>query len=329
MNQRRILIGGLWLMAVGLMAPRIAAAQAAGRVRRIGWLRVSGHPVVRQTLVEALRELGWVEGRNLLIEARYAQGRRDLAPALARELVAAEVELIVAEAPSGTRAAMQATSDLPIVMAWWGGPDLVASGIIGSYARPGGNVTGVDMRLSALDAKRLDLLRQALPNASRIAVLIHDRVTFEPQMPAVRDVARRLGLDLQIFDTDNDATRYDQMLEAIARSGSQALLVMSSPLFGRDSKLIIDAAARTRVPAILAPSLAASEGALITYGTLPRELDRQVARQVDRILRGAKPSDLPVEQPGRYELVVNLATARALGLTIPQTLLLQADRIIE
>jgi putative ABC transport system substrate-binding protein len=248
---------------------------------------------------------------------------------LAEEPIGANVELTVAEAPSAIRAAMQATSEVAIVMAWWGGPDLVASGVIASYARPGGNVTGVDMLLSALDAKRLDVLRQAVPDATKIAVLIHDRQTFEPQMPAVRDVARKAGLSLEIFDTRNGSVSCNEILQAVARSQCQALLVMSSPMFGRDSKLIIEAAARARVPAISAPTLNANEGALITYGTTPLELDRQIARQVDRILLGAKPGELPVEQPTRYQLVINLATARALGISIPQPLLLQADKVIE
>ena len=319
----------LALVVAALTAPNIAAVQSPDRVRRIGWLRVSGSPGVRLTLVEALRELGWVEGRNIIIEPRHAEGRREQALALAKELVVANVELIVAEAPTAIRAAMQATADVPIVMAWWGGPDLVASGVIGSYSRPGGNVTGVDMLLSALDAKRLDVLRQAVPNATKIAVLIHDRQTFEPQMPAVREVARKSGLSLEVFDTRNNSVSYNETLEAIARAQCQAVLVMSSPLFARDNELIIDAAARARVPAIAAPTLNAAEGALITYGTTPRELDRQVARQVDRILRGARPGDLPVEQPSRFELVINQSAARALGLVIPPSLLLQADKVIE
>ncbi len=328
-DRRAAVAYGVALTAAVLMAPRISLAQPAERVRRIGWLRVSGAPGVRTTLSEALRELGWIEGRNLAVEVRHAEGQREQAPALAKELVGVHVELVVAEAPTAIRAAMQATTEVPIVMAWWGGPDLVTSGVIASYGRPGGNVTGVDMLLSALDAKRLDVLRQAVPNATKIAVLIHDRQAFEPQMPAVREVARKAGLSLEIFDTLGSSSSYNEVLEAVARSQCQALLVMSSPLFGRDSRLIVEAAARARVPAIYAPALNANQGALITYGTTPRELDRQVARQIDRILRGAKPGEVPVEQPSRYQLVINLATARALGLVIPQALLLQADQVIE
>jgi putative ABC transport system substrate-binding protein len=327
-NRRTVLAASVALTAATVMTPRIARAQPAERVRRIGWLRVGGNPGVRPTLSEALRELGWTEGRNLAVEVRHAEGQRERAPALAKELVVANVELIVAEAPTAIRAAMQATTEVPIVMAWWGGPDLVESGVIASYARPSGNVTGVDMLLSALDAKRLDVLRQVVPKATKIAVLIHDPQMFEPQMPAVREVARKSALSLEIFDT-RGSTNYNEALAAIARSQCQAMLVMSSPLFGRDSKLIVEAAARARVPAIFAPTLNANEGGLITYGTSPRELDRQVARQIDRILRGAKPGEMPVEQPSRFQMVINLATARDLGIVIPQALLLQADQVIE
>ena len=174
---------------------------------------------------------------------------------MAKDLVAAKVELIVAMGPGAIRAAMQATSEMPIVMAWWGGPDLVEAGVIASYARPGGNVTGVDMLLSALDAKRLDVLHQAVPKATKIAVLIHGRQVFEPQMPAVREVARKAGLTLEMADTGDSASAYDGAFETIVRTQCQALLVMASPDFGRDRKLIIERAARARVPAIYAATL--------------------------------------------------------------------------
>jgi putative ABC transport system substrate-binding protein len=309
------------------MTPRTSLAQPTERVRRIGWL--SGTTGVRSTLNEGLRELGWIEGRNIAFEVRNSQGQREQVLPLAKELVAAQVEIIVAVAPFAIRTAMQATSEVPIVMAYWGGPDLVGSGVIASYARPGGNVTGVDMLLSALDAKRLDVLRQAVPKATKVAVLIHNRQLFEPQMPPVREVARKAGLSLEIFDTRDSSVSYHEVFDAIARSQCQALLVMSSPLFARDSKPIIEAAARIGVPAMHGEVRNAREGGLIAYGTTPAHLDRQVARQIDKILRGAKPGDLPVEQPSRYEMAINLSTAKTLGLVIPQALLLQADHVIE
>ena len=326
-NRRSLLAGGAALTAGALMAPCTSLAQTAERMRRVGWL--SGTENVRPTLSGAWRELGWIEGRNIGFETRNAEGQRERYEPMAKELVAAKVEIIVAVAPGAIRTAMQATNEIPIVMAWWGGPDLVEAGIIASYARPGGNVTGVDMLLSGLDAKRLDLLRQAVPKATKIAVLIHGRQMFEPQMPAVREVARKAGLTLEMADTGDSSSAYDAAFETIVRTQCQALLVMASPSFGRDRKLIIERAARARVPAIYAAASNARDGGLMSYGTTALDLDRQVARQIDKILRGAKPGELPVEQPSRYELVVNLATARALGLVIPQALLLQADQVIE
>jgi putative ABC transport system substrate-binding protein len=327
MGRRSLLAGGAALMAGALIAPTTTWAQSAERVRRIGWL--SDTAGVRPTFREALRELGWVEGRNISFETRNTQGRRERSPELARELVVAKVDVIVAAAPIAIRAAAQATREIPIVMAWWGGSDLVESGVIASYARPGGNVTGVDMLLSALDAKRLDVLRQAVPKATKIAVLVHNPQIFEQERPAVREVARNLGLTLEIVGTTPSSPDYDEAFAAMARSQCQALLVLASPIFGRDRQLIIERAARARLPAIYAAAADAQEGGLIAYGTTAVELDRQVARQVDRILRGAKPGDLPVEQPSRYQLVINLATARALGIVVPQALLLQADQVID
>jgi putative ABC transport system substrate-binding protein len=327
MGRRSVLAGGIALATGTLMTARIAQAQPSERVRHIGWL--SGTENVRPTLSDALRELGWIEGRNISFETHNAEGQRERTAPMAKDLVAAKVELIVAMGPGAIRAAMQATNEVPIVMAWWGGPDLVEAGVVASYARPGGNVTGVDMLLSALDAKRLDVLHQAVPKATKIAVLIHGRQVFEPQMPAVREVARQAGLTLEMADTGDSASAYDVAFDTIARTQSQALLVMASPYFGRDRKLIIERAARARVPAIYGASLSVRDGGLISYGTTALELDRQVARQIDRILRGAKAGELPVEQPSRYELVINLQTARTLGLAVPQPLLLQADQVIE
>ena len=331
LNRRSILAGALSLASASLVTLEGARAQASGRLHRIGYL--SGTDTrMRPTLSEALRERGWIEGRNFAVETvagRDFDAQRERAAPLARELVAARVDLIIAVAPAAIRAAIQATRDIPIVMAWWGGPDLVESGLVSSYARPGGNVTGVDMLLSLLDAKRLNVLHQAVPQATRIAVLVHNRQIFEKERPAVREVARKSGLTLEIVETGDSSRGYDGAFDAIARSRCQALLVLASPIFERDRKLIIEHARRDRVPTIYTLAANAQEGGLIAYGTTALELDRQVARQVDRILRGAKPGDLPIEQPSRYQLVINLATARDLGIAIPQPLLLQADQIIE
>lgn len=315
--------------AIALALPKRGAAQPAQGLRRIGWISFVGTPGLRPSFVEALRELGWNEGRNLAVETRHAEGRRDRLNALAAELVAADVDLIVAVAPTAILATRQVTDSVPIVMAWWGGPDLVSSGVIASYSRPGGNITGVDMLLSALDAKRLDLLREALPAARRIGVLIHSQQLFEPQLPGVREVAARSGLTLEIVDTRDGTVGYAEALDSVLRLRCQALLVMSSPVFGRDRRLIVEQAARVRIPTMHPDALAVAAGGLMSYGTTLAHLDQLAARQVDRILRGARPADLPVEQPSRYELALNLKTARELSLTIPKPLLLRADHLVE
>lgn len=327
LRRRSVLAGSVALTAGALMVPCATKAQPAERVRHIGWLSETAG--VRPAFSEALRELGWVEGRNIGFDIRDAQGQRERLPELAKELVAAQVDVIVGVTPIAIRAAAQATREIPIVMAWWGGPDLIESGIISSYARPGGNVTGVDMRASALDAKRLDLLRQVAPRATKIAVLVHSPHIFEQERTVVRDVARKSGLTLEIVGTTPSSPDYDGAFATMARTQCQALLVLASPIFARDRKLIIERAARARLPAIYAGAADAQAGGLMAYSTTATELDRQVARQIDRILRGAQPGDLPVEQPSRYQLVINLPTARALGLVVPQALLLQADQVID
>jgi putative ABC transport system substrate-binding protein len=326
LRRRSVLAAGAALTTGTVVTARHAAAQRGERVRRIGWL---GPHDVRPAFKESIRDLGWIEGRNLTYETRRADERsRELAPFLAKELVDAKVDIVVAVAPTAIRAAMQATREIPIVMAWWGGPDLVASGLIASYARPGGNTTGVDMLLSVLDAKRLDVLHRTVPRARKIAVLVHNQQIFEPQMPAVRDVARRAGLTLEIADTRDREIGYDEAFALMARTQCEALLVMSSPIFFRDRDLIIRRAGFARLPAIYAETMAVREGGLVAYGTIGAELDRQAARQVDKILRGERPGEQPVEQPSRYEMAINVASAKALGLDIPQALLLQADHVI-
>lgn len=317
---------GLALAFGPLFATVAATAQEPGKVYRVGWLTpTSGVPV---GLADALREFGWAEGQRIVFEVRQAEGRRERLPDLALDLARSNVDVILASAPAAIRAAKNATTQIPIVMSWWGGADLVQSGIIASFARPGGNVTGVHMVLQALDAKRLDLLREAVPGARKVAVLIHGRSLFEPQLPPVRDVARKTGLELHLADT-MELGGYEGAFDAIVKAGAQAVLVVSSPDFNRDRKLIIQLAARRRLPAVYDWGDSARDGGLIGYGATFAELYRLSASFVDRILRGAKPGDLPVEQPTRFELVINLKTAQLLGLTIPPALVVRADQIIQ
>jgi ABC-type uncharacterized transport system substrate-binding protein len=319
-----VLVVGL---ALAVLSPPLAArAQQAGKIYRVGWLSPTTGPPAG--IRDALRDLGWIDGKTIVFEVRQAEGHRERLPDLAADLARSNVDVILAVAPAAIRAAKQATTKIPIVMSWWGGPDPAQSGIVASFARPGGNVTGVHMLLDDLDAKRLDLLRQAVPSARRIAVLIHGRPLFEPQLPPVRDVARKNGLELHLVDT-TEFGGYDGAFDAIAKAGAQALLVMSSPDFNRDRKLIIELAVRRRVPAIYDWGDAARDGGLIGYGATYAELYRLSASFVDRILRGAKPGELPVEQPTKFELVLNLKAAKALRLTLPQSVIARADQVIQ
>ena len=305
--------------------PQAALTREPGKVYRIGWLAPSAGPPA--AFRDALREFGWIEGTTVVFEVRQAEDRRERLPDLATDLVRSNVDIILAQAPSAIRAAKQATTTIPIVMIW-GGPDPIQSGIIASHARPGGNITGVQMLLYALDGKRLDLLHQAVPSARKIAVLLHDRPLTEVQLPPVRHVARERGLELQIVDVKEHGG-YEGAFDAIVKMGAHALLVMDSPEAGRDRKLIIELAARKRVPAMLFSDDSAREGALMGYAPSRMGLFRVAAQFVDRILKGAKPADLPVEQPTKLVLGINLKTAKELGLTIPPALLAYADEVIE
>ena len=325
MMDRRAFLGTLALVA----APRAIEAQQTGKVPRVGWIASFGD--LRPTFREAMRELGHLEGKTVVFEARNAEGRLDRLPALVAALVTSKVDIIVASAPPAILAAKDATRVIPIVMAYWGGPDLVESGVITSFARPGGNITGVHMLSSELDAKRLDLLVQAVPAAKKVAVLGADNPRFEPQQIGIglKKIAPSLHVELH-FELVGDTTEgYETVFDSIGRARAEALIVLTNPRLERDRKLIFDLAARRRIPAIYFWGYHATEGGLMGYGPSRVDIDRQAAKLVDRILRGAKPADLPVEQPTKFELAINLRTAKALGLTIPPSLLQRADQVIE
>jgi putative ABC transport system substrate-binding protein len=275
-----------------------------------------------------MRELGYVEGKTVVFETRNADGRYDRLRDLVTELITSNVDIIVAAAPPAILAAKEATRSIPIVMAYWGGPDLVEARVIANFTRPGGNVTGVHMLSQALDAKRLELLVQAVPAAKKVAVLTHEGAGFDPQLIGIglRKVAPSLRVELHFAPV---AEGYEAAFDSIARVGAGALVVLAAPRFERDIKLIVGLAARWRVPAIYFWGSHATEGGLMGYGPSRVEMDRQAARLVDKILKGAKPAELPVEQPTKFELVINLQTAKALGLTIPPSLLQRADQVIE
>ena len=331
MRRRESLLG---LGALAAVALARAQTQSAQRVYRIGWLHSGAgkQAFPRETLRVAMRELGYIEGKTITFVARAADEHADRLPALAAELVGQRVDVIVAVAPIAIMAAKGVTSSIPIVMAYWAGRDPVGNGAVASLAHPGGNVTGVDMLDVALEPKRLELLVEAVPRSKLIAVLsyagqsAHIREVFERNMVPVYDRARALGVELRMMEADND---FETAARSIIQSGAAAVLVPSLPRSTGSRRRIIDSVAKYRIPAMFQLGFYADEGGLMAYGPILLDMDRQVARFIDRILKGAKVSDMPVEQPTKFELVVNLKTAKALGLTIPRSLLLRADRVIE
>jgi putative ABC transport system substrate-binding protein len=323
MNRRtflRALSGSL------LAAPFTVEAQPAGRIYTVGWLTPADVKEHSRAFREAMRALGYLEGQTVAFEARSAEDDLERLPRLAAELVHAKVDVIVAVSPPAILAAKQATNAIPIVMAFWGRSGLIESGLVASLARPGGNVTGVYMLAAELDAKRLELLLQAVPKARKVGVL-------DPQtgftLGDVRKVAEAAGVQLHVTAVGTGREGYQRAFDSMAKARVEALLVPSFPRFFKDARQIIELAARRRFPAVYEWPSMAKEGGLMSYGPTFAELDGPVGAFVDRIRKGAKPGDLPIEQPTRFELVINLKTAKALGLTIPDSLLRRADEVIQ
>jgi putative ABC transport system substrate-binding protein len=326
---RREFIGAL--AASVLAVPAAAQAQQAGRVYRLGFLRPSAPYAADQKaapdgILAALRELGYAEGQNLTVEHRYAGGKLDRLPALARELAQLRVDVIVPVGSAAVRAAKDATTAIPIVM--YGGFDPVAAGIVTSLARPGGNVTGVLIFPgSALAGKKMALLKEAAPRAARIALLAPDDPTFQTQEQETRKAASSLGITLVVVGVRGGD--YDRAFATIAAEQAEAVFVANSPLFMRDRKRIIGLAAQHRLPAMYEWGEQVEDGGLMSYGSPQRALHQRVAAHIDRIFKGTRPGDLPVEQPTTFELVINRKTAKVLGLTLPASLLARADRTIQ
>jgi ABC-type uncharacterized transport system substrate-binding protein len=326
------LIAVLILLPALLVAPLAADAQQAGKVPRIGFLGVTS-PSDRPHHVDAfrqrLRELGWVEGQNIVIDYRYAEGRVDRLPDLAAELVRLKVDLIVASAGTqAATAAKNATETIPIVMIYVRDP--VGNGLIASLARPGGNVTGVSGSAGLeLFAKQLELLKETVPKIRRVAILSNpDNAYHQLAIREVNVAARSLGVQLQLLEA-RGPNEFDGAFAAMAKERVGALLVLSDAIFGSHRTRLADLAARSRLPAAFGVRDDVEAGGLMSYGPSILDSYRQAATYVDRILRGAKPAELPVERPTKFELVINMKTAKALGLTIPQSVLLRADEVIQ
>ena len=319
-------------LALSLLAgPSPADAQPAGKVQRIGYLlgsssTVSSRPV--EAFRQGLRGLGWVEGQNIVIEYRFAEGRYDRLPELAADLVRLKVDVIAAVGTAATTAAKNATRTIPIVMTHVGDP--VGLGLIASLARPDGNVTGLTFSVGMETVgKGLELLKEAVPKVRRMAVLSNPANPSQPlAMKNVKAAARSLGVQLQLLEA-RGPDEFDGAFAAMAKERVGALFVASEAMFNLHRVRLADLATRNKLPSMHGFREDAEAGALMSYGPSTDAMLQHAALFVDRILKGAQPADLPVEQPTKFELVINLKTARALGLTIPQSLLLRADEVIE
>ena len=322
-SRRRFVVASL----AGLALPRAGAAQRAARVGFLSPFTASVAAPWHEAFRPGLRELGWTEGQNITIEYRYANGNNDRLPELAAELVRLKVDVIVASIGTDAAIAKSATTSIPIVMASGGDP--VAGGLVASLARPGGNITGLTQMAPELTGKRLELLKQIVPNLSRVAVLWYPRGTTSPlSWKEMQSPARELGIRLQSLEVQSPADFAKAFHDATtARAG--AVVVLPNPLFVANLRRIAELAAKTRLPSIFHLREFPDVGGLLAYGVDRADMYRRAAAYVDKILKGAKPADLPIEQPTKFELVINLKTAKALGLTIPRSVLLRADHVIE
>ena len=320
------------MLTGGIVAvPLVAEAQPAAKVPRMGYVTTNlaaGHAL--EAFRQELRDLGYVEGRNVVIEYRAAEGKSERLPALAAELVAVKVDVIVAPTTPAALAAKQATRTLPIVFI--GAADPVTDELVTRLARPGGHVTGLSSVASELVGKRLEQLKQAVPGVSRLAVLWQPggsgERTDKDLLKAADAAARALGVRPQFVEARGPAD-FDRAFSEMTRARADALTVVGSAMFTNERRRLVDLAARNRLPVVYPQREFVDAGGLMAYGPNVADLFRRAATHVDKILKGAKPGDLPIEQPTKYELVINLKTAKALGLTIPPSLLARADQVIE
>ena len=321
-------------VAISVLAAQAAAAQPA-KLAKIGMLTTTSleHPQAREGLDQfrqALAELGYVEGRNVVIELRSAEGRVERFPALAAKLVSLKVDLMLAFSTPSARAARQATTTIPIVVPTMQDP--VRDGLVASLARPGGNVTGLTFLGSELLPKRLELLKETIPGVARVAVLWHPGGVSEhgghEMMKEAEVAARRLGVQLHMVRVEAPDD-LDKAFSTMGRWRADAFIPLPSPMLFAERGRIVDLAARRRLPAMYMAREFVDLGGLMAYGASQLDLIRRGATYVDKILKGAKPADLPVEQPNKYELVINLKTAKTLGLSISSRVLQRADQVIQ
>jgi putative ABC transport system substrate-binding protein len=323
MERRRFLLTSL---AGALSSSRAAVAQQAAKFYRIGYLDLLQPHDLVVAFREGLRERGYVEGRNIVIEQRWAEGKAERLATLALELVRLKADVIVASVPIAARAARNASGLIPVIVVLGGDP--VEQGLAASLARPDGNITGLASNMAEIVPKQLELLKEAVPKVSSVAVLQNPDTSVPSTVQRAEDAARVLSVQLQIMNVRSPA-EFNAAFTAMTRQQANALIVPAEAIFYQHRTQIAELAAKSRLPAIYGLREHVDAGGLMAYGASRPDLYRRAAIYVDKILKGAKPGDLPIEQPTKFELVINLKTAKALGLTIPPSLLARADQVIE
>ena len=325
---RRAFISGITLAF--LAAPLAAGAQPAGKIPQIGYLSGFSPEYDNAWFAafrQGLQDIGYVEGKTILIEERHVSAGDENLPQLAAQLVRLKVDLLVVAGTPAAQAAKTLTTVIPIVMT--NAADPVWTGLVASLARPGGNITGLSDFNTGVVAKRLELLKEVIPSAIRVAALLNPANPANPRQIALTQAAASgLGVTILSFEAER-ANEIARAFVTMKRERSTGLIVIGDPTLGANRKLILELAAKNRLPAVYSQSQWVSAGGLMSFGTNFADLYRRAATYVDKILKGAKPADLPVEQPTKFELVINLKTAKALGLTIPASLLQRADQVIE
>ena len=320
---------GTLIIAFVFVGGVVAQAQQPTKNPRIGFLSATLLSTISpriEAFRQGLRELGYVEGKNIVIEWRSAEGKLDRVPALAAEVVGLKVDVIVTGGATDTRAAKEATSMIPIVMAQDSDP--VGGGFVASLARPGGNITGLSTLAPEVSGKRLELLKEIIPKLSRVAVLgISTRPGNAQSLKEVELAARELKVEIQYLDV-LDIKEIEPVFRAATKGRAEAVLVLQSPFFNSQRKQLVDLAVKSRLPWIYPQTEYTEAGGLMYYGANTPDLFRRAATYVDKILKGTKPADLPVEQPKKFEFIINLKAAKQIGLTIPPNVLARADRVI-
>jgi len=329
MNRRDTYLALLALLALGA-APFPAEAQQAGKVWRIGYLSGASAENDKNWFAafqQGMQDLGYVEGKSFVMEQRYSEGRNERLSALATELVGLKTNVLVVFGAAAARAANKATSTIPIVMTVTADP--VGDGLAASLARPGGNVTGLSDIHSVLVTKRLELLKEVVPSASRVGVLMNaDSPTLLRQLRDIQAAAPAFGVTILSLPVSG-ADDIERAFATMKKERLGGILVLGDPMINTHRRQVVGLAEKSRMPAVFTVKENAEAGGLMAYGTNFADLWRRAATYVDKILRGANPADLPIEQPIRFELVVNMKTAKAIGVTIPRSVLLRADRVIE